>query len=270
MISFCDKDGGGFVVCDGGLCLRLIPPDDPVAVGMDSGFVEWGIILFKAENTMETVDDLNIFVTVILIIPIDKPVIPAGYGIVSDAITGQYIYLHPVIGYKQVASPAADAVGGIVKQIVDIEGQEIIRCEIIEKKVLFQVDGCLDVHAVITKIHKGNPFGKRGECTAAAIGFQRQCAVLKEPAGKPIGGGGILFPVEAAKTDMFILISDGTAVIQRSVFFFGMVNSWQHSSVSPSRRRLTVYCTTGRNRNAIRLCCFAMDVFFVKYFVTFM
>lgn len=152
MISFRDQDRGSFVVCNGGLCLCFVAADDPVTIAMDPGFIDRRIIFLDTKYSVKTVDDLNICIAEILIIPIDETEIPAGNGIIADAITGEDIYLHAIICHKEMAATAADAVPGIVKQVVNIESEEIIWIKIIVEEVLFQIDRSLDIHTIIAEI----------------------------------------------------------------------------------------------------------------------
>ncbi len=74
---------------------------------------------------------------------------------------------------------------------------------------------------------------------------------------------------------MFIFIGDGTAVVLGSIFFGGVVYSWQHGRIPPYHDSTFIHCNTGENENAIRSrgvsCHGVFDaVFFLKYFVTFM
>ena len=127
---------------------------------MDPGFIDHAAFLFCTEHAIKAVNDLDIFVTEIFVVPIDETIIPAGDSIVADAIAGEDIDLHAVICDKEVSAAAADAVGGVVKQIVDIKCQIIIRAKIIKKKILFQIDGSFDVHAIVAEIDERNPLAK--------------------------------------------------------------------------------------------------------------
>lgn len=169
MISFRDQDRGSFVVCNGCLCLCFVPADDPVTIAMDSGFIDKGIIFLDTKYSVKTVDDLDICIAEIFIIPIDETEIPAGNGIIADAITGEDVYLHTIVCHKEMAATAADTVPGVVKQVINVESEEVIWIKIIVKKVLFQVDRSLDVHAIIAEIYKSDPFGKGERSGISAI-----------------------------------------------------------------------------------------------------
>ena len=76
---------------------------------------------------MKTVDDFNIGIAEIFGVSVDKEVVSAGGAIVFNTETGQNIYLHAVVGNKQMAAPAANRPCGVIEEVVDIKNIKVVR-----------------------------------------------------------------------------------------------------------------------------------------------
>ena len=139
------------------------------------------VIVPDAADTVIAVENFDIFVPVIIGIPVDEAVVPAFDTVILDAVAGGDIDLHPVICYEQMTAPFHDLVRGIEKQIIQIEFEDVIRREIILEKLLVNVDGSGNVDAVVTEIEQTDPFGK-SECGCAVVGMNCDTCVMQYPA----------------------------------------------------------------------------------------
>ncbi len=63
----------------------------------------------------------------ISVVVIEKEIIFSGDGKTPDAIAVQDIYLHTVIGDKQMPAALHDLALGVIKQVVNVEFENIYR-----------------------------------------------------------------------------------------------------------------------------------------------
>ena len=103
----------------------MIASDLDISFYMYFHLISCTAALNSGGHAIVAVDDLNILIAQILIISIDKTIIPAFHSVVFDAIPAHDIDLHAVVRHKTMAAPAQDPAGGIVKQIIKIEDKEI-------------------------------------------------------------------------------------------------------------------------------------------------
>ena len=159
------------------------------------------VFVLDTADPVIAVEDLDIFVPVVIGITVDEAVVSSLNPIIFDAVTGGDIDLHPVIRHEEMAAPFHDLVRGIEKQIIQIKFQDVIRCEIVLKKFFVDIDGSGNVDAVVPEIEQTDPFGK-SERTGIVIGTNCDTGVMQNPAPVQICLVGLCLRGKTAQTDM--------------------------------------------------------------------
>ena len=115
----------GFVVGNGGSFGIIIDADGEIAVEVEKGFV--GVAAKRALplNAVVGIDDFDIGIAKVRIIPVDKTVVPVLDGKGTDAVSSGYCNLRTVVSHEKMTAPAHDAVPGIVEEVLTVEGQTI-------------------------------------------------------------------------------------------------------------------------------------------------
>ena len=90
------KNIGSLIIGNGCFYGTVIGADRIIPVDMDPCCVTDRILLLFLPDTVVTGQDLYVFISEIVTVPIDKAVIPAENGIVLDAIASGNIGLHTI------------------------------------------------------------------------------------------------------------------------------------------------------------------------------
>ena len=191
---------------------------------MNFGFIAGFSGFRNPAHAVKTVHDFNVFIAVIQGIPVDKPVIPAFHGIIFNTIPGGNAHLHAIIRYKQMIPTSHDFMGGVVKQIVQVKFQNHVHCEIIFKIPASDIDRIGNIDSIVPEVHQTYPLSKRKQ-HILPVSLKQDRSVIDDLQGFSVCLMGGLPGCEAAQADMFVLICDGSAEIDASVFFSCCKNS---------------------------------------------
>jgi len=149
---------------------------------MDSSLVIIASVFFLASDPGKAVNNLDISIAKISGISVDKPVIPALYRVVFDAVAGHDVDLHTVICHKEVAAPTAYGMGTVIEEVVNVKDKIFGGTEKIEKKAFFHVDRGLDVDPVVPVVDQDDPLEKGQLSFAVFVVVNAKSVGLKEAA----------------------------------------------------------------------------------------
>lgn len=113
------------------------------------------------ENSVISVDDLDVGITEIVRVVVGKLVIAATDRVTVDAVTGEYAQLHAVVGNEEMAAASHDFVVRVEKQVVYIELEQSLRVKAVIKETVRKINRIPAVHVVVSQVQKHDPFVKR-------------------------------------------------------------------------------------------------------------
>ena len=184
---------------------------------MDSGTVCYRAFFMIHTNTMVGVQYFNVFIAVIIGIPVDKLHVFSLYRIVFYAIAGGERYLHAVIRDKKVSAAPHNFVGSIVKQIVEIKLQFQLRFQIVYKIAFHQVDRGRKINSVVAQIDQAYPLFK-GERRVLSVIRNFMRTVREQAGSQDISFVSRFFRRKTAEADVFSPKGYGGAAGYRTVF----------------------------------------------------
>ena len=88
---------------------------------MDDGAVPRESVLQKLEHPVVTVDDYNIGIAEVTVIPVDKLIVSSGNSVRADAVAGEDGILHAIVADEQMPLALLDLAAGIVEQVINVK-----------------------------------------------------------------------------------------------------------------------------------------------------
>lgn len=70
---------------------------------------------------MVTVDDHNIGIAEVTVIPVDKLIVSSGNSVRADAVAGEDGILHAIVADEQMPLALLDLAAGIVEQVINVK-----------------------------------------------------------------------------------------------------------------------------------------------------